>query len=176
MAPSSPTRQNIAVASNAAIVARIAPALDAVKPVFGGVPLNVAQTAFVKSLLPGIKDDAAVAALGRALTQAASTFTTSMSTWGTPPPPKEPLSPAAFAIFQRAAAAAFDAKGGTVDGMVDAKGVEASVSADAKAIGDTVKPVLLALSQNTVRDGATTIPTSPPLAQELTKLLTNSTR
>ena len=172
--------KNIATIQNAAVTAKLTPLLSSSTPTVAGVPLSAAQAAFVKTLLPGLKDDAATAVLGKSLAVAHATFSTTTSTWGTPQAPKEPLSDAAFAIFQRGAVAAFEARGGTADGMLDARSLETAVASDAKAIGDSVKPLLTDLSQGVIRDRTATPPTtialSPQLAKDLTALLSSTTR
>ncbi len=172
--------KQVAKAQNAAVVARIEPALSSSRPTLAGIPLSAEQATFVKTLLPGIKDDAAVTALGRALSQSHATFQTTTSTWGTPAAPREPLAAAAFAIFQRAAQVALEASGGNVDGMIDARSFESAIASEAKAIGDSVKPMLTDLSQGLLRDRSTTpaqnIAVSPQLAKDLTALLTSTTR
>ncbi len=172
--------KNIAALQNAAVVAKLSPLLAAARPTLAGVPLSAPQAALVTKLLAGIKDDAAVAALGRSLAQAHATFSTTTTSWGTPQPPKEPLSDAAFAIFERAAVVAFEARGGTADGMIDIRSLESAITSDAKAIGDSVKPLLNDLSQGVIRDRNATPPTSiaisSQLASELTGLLSTTTR
>jgi hypothetical protein len=168
--------KEVAKAQNEATVSRILPTLEAAKPSIGGVPLSAEQATFIKTLLPGLKDDAAVTALTRSLALAHGAFTVTMSSWGTPSAPTEPLSPAAFGAFSRAALSTFEARTGTADGMIDARALESAVRAEATAIGDTVKPFLNGLSQGVIKDGATTIGVSPQLATELKALVLAHTK
>jgi len=168
--------KEVAKAQNEATVSKLLPSLEAAKPSIGGVPLSSEQAAFIKTILPGLKDDAAVTALTRGLAQAHGAFTVTMSSWGTPSAPTEPLSPAAFGAFSRAALATFEGRSGTADGMIDARALETAVRAEATAIGDTVKPFLNGLSQGVIKDGVTTISVSPQLATELKALVLAHTK
>ena len=161
---------------NAATIAKVTPQLDGARPAIAGVPLTTSQAAMIKTLLPGIKDDATVASLGKALAQAHGALQGSMSAWGTPAPPTSPLSAAAFGAFARAAVASFEARAGTTDGMMDARALETNVKAEAKALGDTITPVLSSLAQGVLREGGTTVQVSPAAAQVIKDLLNNNAK
>jgi hypothetical protein len=166
----------VAKAQNAVVVARLEPLLSSSNPTLGGVPLTASQAAFVKTALPGLKDDAAATALARGLALAHGATTTTMSSWGTPPAPTTPLSPAAFGAFQRAVSVAVEAMNGTADGMIDVRGLEAVLRAETTTLGDSVKPFLTQLSQGIVKSGANTITVSPQLATALKDIVLAHTK
>jgi len=163
--------KNIAKAQAAATTAKLEPLLTSSRPTLGGVPLSAEQAAFIKTLLPGIKDDAAVSALSRGLAVAHAALSTTVSSWGTPQAPTSPLSPAAFGAFQRGALQAFEARAGTADAMIDTRALETAVKTEATSLGDSAKPFLTALSQGVVREGSTTITVSPAVATALKQLV-----
>jgi hypothetical protein len=161
----------VAQIAAAATTAKVSPQLSSTKPSLGGVPLSTEQAAFVQGLLPGLRDDAAVASVSRALSAAHAALSTTITQWGAPPSPKEPLSPAAWGVFARAAEQAFDARGGTADGMIDGRALEAAVSAEASSLGDGVRPFLTNLARGVVVDGAVSVPVSPAAADALKALV-----
>jgi hypothetical protein len=166
--------REVAKHTNARVQAQLAPLLDGPSPKLGGVPLSGEQAAVVKQLLPGIKDEGALQSLGRALLSAHGAFSSTINTQGTSSVPAQPLSPAAFAVFSRAALAALDAKKDMKDGMIDMSALTRDVSADAKAVGDSVLPHLRTLSMAPPKMGAVVV--SPALAGALKTLLLERTR
>ena len=163
--------KNIALAQSAATTAKLEPLLTSSRPTLGGVPLSADQATFIMTLLPGIKDDAAVAALSRGLAVAHASLSTTVSSWGTPQAPTAPLSPAAFGAFQRGALEAFEVRAGTTDAMIDPRALEAAIKTEATSLGDSVKPFLTELSQGVVRDGNTAITVSAAVASDLKQLV-----
>lgn len=159
--------REVARLSAAATTAKLLPLLTSAKPALGGVPLSSEQSAFVQSLLPGVRDDAAVTSLSRALSTAHAAFSTTITQWGAPPSPKEPLSPAAWGVFARAATQAFDARAGTSDGMIDGRALETAVSGEASSVGDAARPFLTNLARGVVVDGNSSVAVSPAAAEAL---------
>jgi hypothetical protein len=161
----------VAKAQNAATVAKLEPLLSASKPSIGGVPLTTEQATFIRTVAAGLKDDAAVTALTRGLTLAHGAFSSTVSSWGTPQAPTQPLSAAAFGAFQRATTVALEGASGTPDGMIDVRALEAGIRSETTALGDSVKPLLTGLAMGVIKDGTTSIPVSPQLASELKALV-----
>ncbi|MFH1811769.1 MAG: hypothetical protein ABIJ09_23725 [Pseudomonadota bacterium] len=164
----------LATISNARTVERLSPQLDAASPSFDGVPLSRTQADYVKTLLPGIKDDDAVKDVSRALGEAGTLFSTRDRGWGDAPKPTEPLSPAAFEQFKRVADRAFDTRGDTKDGMLDAMGVKNDLAQRVKDIKQDLTPRLRELGgQPPTWDG---VQLSDVAASEVKDLLRNNLR
>ena len=161
----------VAREQNAAVVAKLEPLLSATRPSIGGVPLTTEQASFIRTVAASLKDDAAVTAVARGLGLAHAAFSTTVSSWGTPQAPTQPLSAAAFGAFQRATAVALEGASGTADGMIDVRAMEAGIRAETTSLGDSVKPLLTALAQGVIKDGTTSIAVSPQLATELKALV-----
>ncbi len=168
--------KEVAKAQNAVVVAKLEPLLSAANPTLGGVPLTASQAAFIKTALPGLKDDAAATALSRGLAMAHGAVQTTMSSWGTPTAPTAPLSPAAFGAFQRAVTVAVEGMKGTADGMIDVRTLEGALRAETTTLSDSVKPFLTQLSQGIVKSGSSTITVSPQLAAELKDIVLAHTK
>lgn len=108
--------------------ARIAPtAIQAL-----GVTLTPEQEAFVKTIVPGIKDEAALRSVADALKSAASLFGT--------------LTPAAFELFRTQATRAFERKDDNKDHMIDAWGLSREVRGVTTQIATGLKPHLQSLA------------------------------
>lgn len=108
----------IAEVTNARAVAEVMPQLDAQPPSLEGFPLTQEQAETIKSLLPSIRDDKSIDNMVRSLATAGALFDDRLpSSYGTPQMPSEPMSPAAFALFEKAALGYKE----TVDGSEDKK-------------------------------------------------------
>lgn len=111
--------KEVAKVSNSWVQLGLSPLLDAVQPSFDDVPLTPDQAEFVKTLLSTIKDDSAVADIGRAMTEASLLLSSKSRGWGTPDKPEAPMGRAAFAQFKQVAAQLLEKSGETETGMID---------------------------------------------------------
>ena len=139
--------KNVAVVENERIVGKLQAGLTGAKPALDGVPLTSAQADRVKALLGGIRNDAAVHEVSRALSEAADMLSTKPSSmWSAPSKPAAPLQASAFELFMRQATRAMEARDGTKDGMIDALALRKAVKAEASGIKKTLLPRLSSLA------------------------------
>lgn len=110
--------KDVAAIISERVAAEIAPGLKADQPGIGGIALTREQADFILSIAPNLRDKRAVEQLVQSLGVAQGAFEQRLpNTWETPKPPAK-LDPAAFALFQRAAADYQDAAGASPDGKL----------------------------------------------------------
>jgi hypothetical protein len=138
--------KDVARLTNAKVVKALTPALEAAAPSFDGVPLSADQAKFMKSVLAGIKDDAAVRTFTEALSEAADLLSPKLrGRWDRAEKPQVALTPAAFAQFEQVALRFLEQKDGTKDGMIDARALADAVKAEVGAIKEKLVPRLVEL-------------------------------
>lgn len=137
--------KNLAKLSNARIADGVTAALSTPSPKIAGVPLTEAQAKTIKSLVPGLRDEKAVKAIGEALTEAAAMLSKETSFLGTDAPTK-PLSPSAFKLFERLALRAFEGRESTKDGMIDTRGLLRAVKDEVGGIQKVLRPRLQSMA------------------------------
>lgn len=140
--------KELAKLTNARVAAAVLPGLDGAAPRLGDVPLTPAQADYVKTLVAGLKDDAAVKSLASALKEAAQLTSTTPRGWGEPAAPRGPLSQAAFELFQRHATPHLEGKDGTADGMIVVADLVREVRASVDEIRETLTPRLKSLQRD----------------------------
>lgn len=139
--------KELARVTNARVAAAALPALDDAEPRLSDVPLTAAQADFVKTLIPGLKDDAALRSLASALKEAAQLTSTTPRGWGDPAAPREPLSPAAFELFQRLATPNAEGRDSNADGMMAVSGLSREVRQAVDEIRETLTTRLKSLER-----------------------------
>lgn len=141
--------KDVAKLTNARVVAAMTPALEAAAPSFDGVPLTAEQAKLMKTLLGGVKDDAAVRSFTEALSEAADLMNPRLrGRWDRADKPQVALSPAAFALFEQVALRFLEQQGGTKDGMIDGGALASAVKAEVGAIKESLVPRLQELGNN----------------------------
>ncbi len=140
--------KELAKLTNARVAATILPALEGATPRLGDVPLTRAQADYVKTLVPGLKDEAALKSLASALKEAAQLTSTTPRGWGDLTAPRAPLPPAAFELFQRLALPHLEGKDGTDDGMMVVNDLVREVRASVDEIRETLTPRLKSLTRS----------------------------
>ncbi len=139
---SSNAPKEVAKLTNARIQAAVAPGLEGASPKLGEVPLSRAQADYVKTLLPGLKDERAVSDLEDAISEAGTLFSNEERGRGMAPRPSAPLSPAAFEQFKRSADRCLEQRADTKDGMLDMGSLEGEVKDSVRDIRAKLSPRL----------------------------------
>jgi hypothetical protein len=167
---SSDAPKDLAQLTNARVVEALEPKLSGPRPTFGQVPLTSGQAEEMKALLPGLENEAAVKAIEGALAECQDMFSGELrSRFEAAPRPREPLDPAAFALFFRRAEAALQAREGSKTGMIDAAALAEAVKGEARAVGADLAPRLAGLRAEPPRYGDVAV--TPAVARRLEGLL-----
>lgn len=139
--------KELAKLTNERVTKALLPGLDAPSPQLLDVPLTAEQAAFVKTLLPGLKDDAAAKSLASVFKEAAQLTSTTPRGWGEPAAPRTPIPPAAFDLLQRVAKPYVEGREGTADGMMAVSDLARAVRSSVDEIRETLTPRLKSLER-----------------------------
>ncbi|MGI5863971.1 MAG: transglutaminase domain-containing protein, partial [Myxococcales bacterium] len=139
--------KEIANVVNARLVAKLEPELKANPPKLKDEPLTREQADFVLTLLPNIKDDAALDKMIEAMGSARSLFEKT-SSWSRP---SAPMCPASFELLRRLAVSYQDAAAASPDGKLDYRDFASSMRAEVQDIQSALRPRLSELEGSNPR-------------------------
>jgi hypothetical protein len=150
--------KEVAKLTNARVVAELAPKLEGAAPSFDGVPMTAAQADTMKGLLDGVADEGAVRDFTEALSEAADLMSPKLrGRWQRADKPREALTGAAFALFERVAKRFHEQKDGTDNGMIAASALKEAVRAEVGSIKEQLVPRLTELNGQPPKLGAATL-------------------
>ncbi|MCC6806257.1 MAG: transglutaminase domain-containing protein [Deltaproteobacteria bacterium] len=122
---------NAAQHANKRLLAKVLPQLQAANPSLEGVALSADQAKYLETILPGIKNQSALASFAGGLKNAQQMFGT--------------LTPAAFELFKTTTTRAFERKGDNKDHMIDTWALQSELRQAFSAVNAELQPRLSSL-------------------------------